>query len=72
MECLRNRAHSRSYTLFFALFVVATPISIIGFSYFKIFMKFRQSKKNIKVRLSLCTTLLVYTGKGWGRREEYA
>ena len=50
MECLWNRAHSRSFTLFFSLVVVATPIAVIGFSYYRIFKKFSDSKRKAQVQ----------------------
>ena len=39
LECIWNRTHSLSYTIFFSACVVFTPVAIISFSYIKIYNK---------------------------------
>ncbi len=47
LECIWNRLHSLSYTIFFSSGVVLTPIIIISFSYICIFLHVRASKRKI-------------------------
>ena len=47
MECVFNRLHSESYTIFYTAVVVFTPVLIISVSYAKIFIHVRDSKRRI-------------------------
>ncbi len=47
LECIWNRLHSLSYTIFFSLGVVLTPIVIISFSYICIFLHVLASKHKV-------------------------
>ena len=47
LECFFNRLHDISYTVFFTVVVVFTPVMIISVSFIKIFMHFRASKKRL-------------------------
>nr|AKQ63072.1 orphan G-protein coupled receptor 64 [Platynereis dumerilii] len=47
LECIWNRLHSLSYTIFFSTCVVFTPVVIISFSYLKIFLHVRASRRKV-------------------------
>ena len=47
LECFWNRLHSLSFTIFFSAGIVFTPIMIISFSFIKIYLHVRESRRRI-------------------------
>ena len=47
LECFWNRLHSLSFTIFFSAGIVFTPIFIISFSFVKIYLHVRASRKRL-------------------------
>ena len=47
LECIWNRLHSKSFTIFFSAFIVATPVAIITYSFVRIFLSVRASRKRV-------------------------
>ena len=47
LECIWNRLHSRSFTIFFSAFIVATPVVVISYSFLRIFLYVRSSRKRV-------------------------
>ena len=47
LECIWNRLHSRSFTIFFSTFIVATPVVVISYSFIRIFSYVYASRRRV-------------------------
>ena len=55
MECHWNRTQSLTFTIFFSVGIIFTPISIISVSYVKIYLFFRASRERVAMSSGLRT-----------------
>ena len=47
LECIWNRLHSRSFTIFFSTVIVAAPVVVISYSFVRIFLYVRASRNRV-------------------------